>query len=298
VYAPGENARLSRLVWVDRDTRRVDTLPFPSAEYGPFSLAPDGDRVIARIVPPSGPAELWVLNGARGEQARIPVQGIAAWGQWWPDGASVLFSEYTPSGSTLGTATIRQQLTGAPRRDTLIVGMLHVDISRDGSRLAVSAYPLPGLTVVPLDDSTDSLHIPTGPAAFPMFSPDGRAITYTDWAPEKAEVKLVRIDAPDIQHTVSIDGGEEGIWTPDGKSLVYRQGWQWLQADVDTTGGIRIGVPRVLFEGRYQQVPGLSHDLSPDGRRHLVLLGPTEQTTHRLVVVTNWFEELAGAERR
>jgi hypothetical protein len=39
-------------------------------------------------------------------------------------------------------------------------------------------------------------------------------------------------------------------------------------------------------------VPGWSHDISPDGRRQLLLLGPREETADRLVGVTNWFSEL------
>ncbi len=52
--------------------------------------------------------------------------------------------------------------------------------------------------------------------------------------------------------------------------------------------------PRLLFEGPYVDVGGLSFDVTPDGQRFL-LLEPAEQeaapVTH-LNVVLNWFEEV------
>jgi hypothetical protein len=54
------------------------------------------------------------------------------------------------------------------------------------------------------------------------------------------------------------------------------------------------GTPRLLFEGPYVNVGGLSYDVAPDGRRFL-RLEPAKQdaapVTH-LNVVLNWFEEV------
>jgi hypothetical protein len=55
----------------------------------------------------------------------------------------------------------------------------------------------------------------------------------------------------------------------------------------------KAGTPRLLFEGPYVNVGGLSYDVTPDGRRFL-LLEPVEHAasvTH-LNVVLNWFEEV------
>ena len=52
-------------------------------------------------------------------------------------------------------------------------------------------------------------------------------------------------------------------------------------------------MPKVLFEGDYINVGGLSYDVSPDGQRFLLLKGSEESTAQtQLNVVTNWFEEL------
>jgi hypothetical protein len=106
-------------------------------------------------------------------------------------------------------------------------------------------------------------------------------------------VYATRVGSPAERYKVSASGGEEPVWTPDGKTVIYRDRQSWLAVDVSTTGAFRAGKPRVLFEGAFLQVAGSSHDVSPDGRRQLVLLGPAAETTDRLVVVTNWLAEVA-----
>lgn len=56
----------------------------------------------------------------------------------------------------------------------------------------------------------------------------------------------------------------------------------------------KAGTPRLLFEGPYVNVGGLSYDVAPDGRRFLVLqpAGPDAAPVTHLNVVLNWFEEV------
>lgn len=296
IYAPGENARQSLAVWVDHASGRIDTLPLPRAGYGTFALSPDGQRLIARIVPASGPAEIWALDVVHGERAHIPVGGIPGHTlKWWPDGSAVLFAEIGASGSTSERAVVRQSLFSDGHRDTLVRGAIHFDPSPNGRFLAVADFPAPGLRVAALDGSAEPLQLAADPAAFVKFSPDGRWLAYTDWAPEESEVKVVRITPPGTPHTVSVDGGEEPTWTPDSRTVIYRNGERWFAVDISATDNFRASAPRLLFQGPFLQVPGVSHDISRDGRRQLVLLGPAELTTNELVVVTNWFTEVSRA---
>jgi Tol biopolymer transport system component len=130
-----------------------------------------------------------------------------------------------------------------------------------------------------------------GPTA---LSPDGRWLAYADLDDPGGEsaVYVTRVGRPAERYKISAAGGEEPVWTPDGRTVIYRDRQEWLAVDVSPTGSFRAGRPRVLFRGSFLQVPGVSHDISPDGRRQLVLLGPAAETTNRLVVVTNWFAEV------
>jgi hypothetical protein len=105
-------------------------------------------------------------------------------------------------------------------------------------------------------------------------------------------VYVTRVGQLDQRYRISPEGGEEPVWTPDGQSVIYRDRQAWFAVDVSTTGAFRVQRPRLLFRGPFLQVPGASHDISADGRRQLVLLGPVAETTNRLVVVTNWFAEV------
>jgi len=56
--------------------------------------------------------------------------------------------------------------------------------------------------------------------------------------------------------------------------------------------GDRFAAPQLVFEGPKIDIPGRGHDISLDGERILLVLGPPEDSVAYLNVVTNWFEEL------
>jgi hypothetical protein len=69
-----------------------------------------------------------------------------------------------------------------------------------------------------------------------------------------------------------------------------------MVVDVQTGASLRVGTPRVLFESEefLLETGGVggnaSYDVSPDGKRFLMLVGTPVPTDVR--VVLNWFEEL------
>jgi hypothetical protein len=89
---------------------------------------------------------------------------------------------------------------------------------------------------------------------------------------------------------LSLAGGEEPLWSPKGDELFYRWGEQWFAVRVPAQGESAFGRPTALFRGPYVNPVGRSHDVSRDGRRHLVILGPLERSTGRLHVITSWSE--------
>ncbi|MSO56749.1 MAG: hypothetical protein EXQ55_07490 [Acidobacteria bacterium] len=125
------------------------------------------------------------------------------------------------------------------------------------------------------------------------FSPDGRWITYVSDESGQSEVYVRPYPPGPGKWQVSTAGGEEGIWSRDGRELFYRNGNKWMVVAVNPKRELfTAGAPRLLFEGPYVNVGGLSYDVTPDGQRFL-LLEPAEPSpiTH-LNVVLNWFEEV------
>jgi hypothetical protein len=92
---------------------------------------------------------------------------------------------------------------------------------------------------------------------------------------------------------VSVDGGTDPVWSSDGTELFYRNGEGMMAVPVETGAIFKAGTPELLFEGRFELgVHGsLSYDVSADGR-FLMIERSHDETTDRLHVVLDWFEEL------
>lgn len=294
VYAPGGNVRRSQFVWVDHASGDVDTLPLPADSYGAFDLSPAGERLLAVVEPPSGPSELWVFDVRTGDGAQVPSQDmVGPHPRWWPDGARVLYSEHGRSGKRRDGVVVLQSLNSLGSRDTIRPEMQFAEPTPDGRFIAVIRERSWLLLPIGQTDTSRSIR---GDFAFPDFSPDGRWLAFTDYGTgTRSEVYLAPVNRLGEHVRVTPDGGEEAVWTPDGTSLVYRNGQQWMKVKVSLNGGVDIGRRRVLFEGPYLNVPGWSHDISADGGQQLLLLGPQEQTTNELVIVTNWLAEVQRA---
>jgi hypothetical protein len=129
----------------------------------------------------------------------------------------------------------------------------------------------------------------------PDISPGGRWFAYTSDESGRYEI-YARAIGGDRSYSVSLDGGEEPIFSEDGKTLYYRNGNRFyatpiLEASADGKR-FRAGRPQVVVEGAYSNVTGLSYDVGPDGR--LLLLrtdGGTERPEH-LNVILNWDVEV------
>ena len=278
VYAEGENAGLTRLVWRDR-SGAVDTLSaFPRAQYGRLDLSSDGRRLVVQVLPAVGPTENWHLDLVQGVRSVLggPIRRF----QWWPDGRQLAFT----------VATVRFDASGPLVQDT-IPGWAILETAADDTLLFRSESGL----AMGTSDSTDAApRVLDGRYDGWGFtvSEGGRWIGFTSnlTTESEYEIYLLRAEPPYELFHVSPRGGEEPIWSPAGE-LVYREGQRWMAVTPPARPGERPGPPRFLFEGTYQNVLGRSHDIAPNGR-HLLLAAPSALATSRLVLVTNFFEEL------
>ena len=125
------------------------------------------------------------------------------------------------------------------------------------------------------------------------FSPDGHWIAYQSDEQGQTDVYVQSYPPTGESLIVSTAGGEEPVWSQNSNELFYRNARQWMVASFTTSPILSFEVPRLLFEGNYLNISGMEYDVSPDGKRFL-LLKPIEETSSRtqLNVVTNWFEEL------
>jgi hypothetical protein len=291
VYAPGRaDNDATRPVWVDRQGTVVP-VGMPVRTYRSFSLSPDGRRLAIVIAGPD--TDVWVQDLERGTLTRLTSGGINVQPKWTPDGSRVLFTSIVDGRrapfSVLADGSGEPEPASGPGDS----------FSPNGDVVAFArANPDTGL-----DLWVRSLKNPQTPQVFvrtrftevgPSFSPDGRYLAYVSDESGQYEVYVRPYPPRPEKWQVSTQGGEEEIWSRDGRELFYRNGNTWMAVDVSLRPEFKVGTPRLLFEGPYVNVGGYSYDVTPDGQRFL-LLQPAEEAlapvTH-LNIVLNWFDEV------
>ena len=64
-----------------------------------------------------------------------------------------------------------------------------------------------------------------------------------------------------------------------------------MVVDVQIHPDIVLGEPRVFYQGNFVNVGGRSYDISPDGKRALIIKGPAD-AAHSIRIITNWLHEV------
>ena len=291
VYAPGRAAnRTTTPVWVDRQGTIVP-VGMPPRTYRSFSLSPDGKRLAIVIADPNN--DVWVQDLERGTLTRLTSGGNNVQPKWTRDGSRVLFTSIIDGRRT--AFSVMADGSGTPEAAPWAGN----SFSPKGDAVAFArASPDTGL-----DLWVRSLKNPETPQLFvrtpftevgPEFSPDGRYIAYVSDESGQYEVYVRPYPLGPGKWQISPEGGEEGIWSRDGKELFYRNGNKWMAVDVRLRPEFKVGKPRQIFEGPYVNVGGLSYDVALDGQRFLVLQpaeGDVAPVTH-LNVVLNWFDDV------
>jgi serine/threonine-protein kinase len=135
----------------------------------------------------------------------------------------------------------------------------------------------------------------------PRISPDGRWMAYTSNESGKEEIYVRPFpDVNDGRWQISTSGGNNPLWSRDGREIFYRNGNAVIAVSVKTLPTFIFETPRTLFQGTYVSsvnIPGSTDfgtwDISPDGQRFLMLRGSSAVSSPRKInIVLNWFEEL------
>jgi Tol biopolymer transport system component len=130
----------------------------------------------------------------------------------------------------------------------------------------------------------------------PVVSPDGRWLAYVSDESGSNEVYVRPFpDVTSARWQVSLNGGTLPVWARNGRELFYVSGRQEMTSLALKPGpGFAVGEPRALFSvGQYVLTGNAGvYDVSPDGRRFVMVRLAAGAGEIELVVVQNWFEEL------
>ena len=128
------------------------------------------------------------------------------------------------------------------------------------------------------------------------LSPDGGWFAYSSRESGRDELYVSPFSGSGRRWQVSTDGGQEPLWSPDGRELFYRDGRKVMVVPVRTQPTFQPGAPRILFEGRYYKdglgPPG--YDIAPDGQRFVMVQEPKEAApeARQIVYIPDFAEEL------
>jgi Tol biopolymer transport system component len=119
------------------------------------------------------------------------------------------------------------------------------------------------------------------------LSPDGRWMAYNSDESGRLEVYVQAFPGAGGKRLVSDGGGFNAIWPRDGREIFYRRRDQFLVASVETEPALAVGKSSVLFSGRYRWT-GRDYDVSPDGRRLVMMRNDEPRTSGSLGVLLDW----------
>jgi serine/threonine-protein kinase len=137
----------------------------------------------------------------------------------------------------------------------------------------------------------------------PDLSPSGRWLAYVSNRTGQNEIWVQGY--PDgVPVRVSTNGGDEPLWSADGRELFYRRGQTMMVVAVGIKkDDFEFDPPQPLFSGPFAPTTGefsRSYDVADDGR--FVMLLPADanstRTTASIIVVQNFIEELKQRVRR
>jgi serine/threonine-protein kinase len=303
--APGGVSSDLTPVWVDRDGRET-TLDLRAATYRTPRISPDGTRLAV------SDGDLWIVDLAHptAEPTRLTFAREMDWFPvWTPDGRRLVFGSWR--GGAFSNLFVQSVEGGtAERLTTSPDGQLPTSITPDGTsvvfnqlEVGLDRFNLQRVQLAP-PRTVETLLATPYVEHNGEVSPDGRWLAYEgEHAARPGQLDVYVRPLPDVnagQWQVSPAGGIQPVWARDGSELFYRdRDGAVMVARVAAKGGsFSTEKPVRLFQGPYLTRSGnlgRSYDVSPDGRRFLMLkeraVDPTLAPPH-LVVVQHLDREL------
>jgi serine/threonine-protein kinase len=303
-FIPGGGAPRHQLVSVDLDGRERPLIDARRGFIYP-RFSPDGERLAVTISEP-GDTNIWVLNLATGALTKVTQQGTNNFPYWTPDGERVMYLSVRTGG---GCRIDWKRADGHGESEPLVSPeepgewLWPGSWSPDGETLVYvrelrsQAEHLPNIWIASRDGEPEPrMFVATAVRdSGPVISLDGEWLAYVSGESGRREIYVQPFPDGGERHQISIEGGQEPVWSPDGQVIYYRRLDQILAVPVTTKPQFRPGTAKVLFEGQYAwgAYPLPNFDIAPDGKSFVMVKEDEEWgKAAEIRVVLNWFEEL------
>jgi len=287
-----------QLAWFDRSGKSLETIGIPDkSEPDGVSLSPDGLRVaMTRTV--NGNMDVWFMDIARGVLSRFTSEPWRQrWPVWLPDGSGVVFGA-VPSGTY--DLYLKSQ-TGAAEQLLLMTpdSKSPSDVSADGRFVLFTKQdPRTGADLWALQINPTQMPFPIAHTQYTetlgQFSPDVKWLAFQSNESGRFEIYVQAFQSSGTKTQVSVDGGTQVRWSPDGRAL-YFIGLDGTLKEVplhfNNAGAIEIAPPASLFKSRVdiKSEPGniQQYVVSAGSKKFLMNVVTREQTVSPITVILN-----------
>jgi eukaryotic-like serine/threonine-protein kinase len=293
VYQAGAQRQDRSLVWVSRDGS-AEELGLPLNGYEQPRISPDGRRVALTIR--GDQPDVWVLDLQRRGLSRLTFDSHEDESPAWMPGGQIAFA-----GSRAGQVrgTLAKPADGSGEEELLFTVRTHQHLggwSPDGRTLLFEQIGQQGWDVFAWEADRQEVR-PLVENRFTNWgatlSPDGRWLAYSSNESGRFEVFVRPLEGRG-RWQVSADGGEYPVWARSGRELFYSTGTKMMAVPVQIGDRFEAGLPRMLFER--EQIPigwgAANYDVSPDGKRFLMVHGNRQEHASPLQLVLNLPAEL------
>jgi serine/threonine-protein kinase len=294
------------LVWVDRQGRE-EPLKTPPRAYSYPRISPDGPKVALDIRDQE--SDIWIWDVARATLMRLTFDpGMDRFPVWTPDGRRIAFSSMRAGASNLfwqaadGTGPVERLTESANEQNP-------TSFSPAGTPLVfyeVASTTARDIAVLSLEGERRATPLVQTPfeERDAVVSPDGHWVAYG--SNESGQFEVYVRPFPEVDRgrwQVSTGGGMWPLWPRSGRELFYLVlPGRMMAVPIQSGPTFAAGNPQVVFEGRYFTGGGRSYDVSPDGRRFLMIKDASAtsdtSTPPQLIIVQNWQSGLAAREIR
>jgi serine/threonine-protein kinase len=285
------------LVWADPQGKTTPLSATKREFQSPARLSPDGRRIAVSIVT-DGNNDIWIQDLERDTLTRLTFnEGRDLFPVWSHDGHDVYFTTNRDGKWSI----MRKHADGTGDEEIVLSGDVEMDAysaSPDGSLLGYhlsAANGDPWLLPLQGERKPRPLFTSNSSEGDPVFSSDGKWITYDSDESGRWEVYVRPSSGEGSRWQVSAHGGEFARWSKDGATIYYiERGKAAWRVPVRAVGSsLEIGRPEKLFD--WTPAMQADWDVSPDGKRFYII--QSEDTTlaggrNMLKLTFNWFEDL------